>query len=254
MPLRSSALLLGLLAQAHVSAAQTPAMPRAGMTTTFGITGFPDALGKQCGTAVNGKGVNVAPDLNAGLVVRIRKPWVVQVDNRLAYQMLSLSGCYAVLPAVDTVYDARMSRDLFGTTSIRFGVETPPSLPLVRFTAGIGTLWGSPVMPIGVFGLAVSTRGPHKRFLVEAERSTARVHADERHSHPAGDGSPFSNSLRFSASTFTVRLGMEWAFASKADSSRSQTHRSALRAPADRTSFRESRALESRRSAGTRRP
>lgn len=40
----------------------------------------------------------------------------------------------------------------------------------------------------GVLGLAVSTHGPHKRFFVEAERSTTRVNADERHKYPGGAG------------------------------------------------------------------
>jgi hypothetical protein len=213
--LTSSAVLVALFLQAATSVAQSPGIPRAGITSAFGITRFPDGLGKQCGNAVNGTDPTIAPDIDAGVIVRVRRPWIVQLDTRAAYQFLGFSGCYLVGSAVDTIYDARMSRDLFATSAIRFGVETPRNLPLVRLTAGIGALWGNPVRPIGVLGFAASTRGPHKRFLIEAERSTTRVNADERHNALAG-GTSYSRAIRMSPSTFSVRLGMEWGFASKA--------------------------------------
>jgi hypothetical protein len=119
------------------------------------------------------------------------------------------------------VYHSRMSRDLFETATVRFGVETPPNLPLVRLTAGLGVLWGRPTMPVGVIGLAMSTRGPHKRFLVEAERLQMRVHADERHNGTGAGGTSYSKALRFNPSTFTVRLGMEWTFGAARDGPRS---------------------------------
>jgi hypothetical protein len=149
---------------------------------------------------------------HVGILVRLRRPWVLQADARLAHPLGG--GCFLVGRSVDTSFEARTSRDPFSTSAIRVGVETPMSMPLVRLTAGIGALWGGPTLPYAVLGVAFATRGPRKRFLIEAERLQTRVHAEEVH-HGVSGGTLLSWPIRVSPSTYTVRLGMEWALAGR---------------------------------------
>lgn len=181
--------------------------PRFGVTTTLGVRGYSDALSTQCGAKVNGSGT-IGPDGALGFLMRVRRYIVVQADASIGHPLSS--GCFLVLPNTDTSYDARFSRDPFSTSAVRIGAETPASMPLLRFTAGVGALWGRPTTPYGVLGAAFSTRG-RKRFLMEAERLQLRMHADEVH-HAVAGGQPYSKSLTLYPASFTIRIGMEWAF------------------------------------------
>lgn len=156
--------------------AQEVQVPRVGLVLSGGGVTIPDALGAQCGR--NGGGNAAGLEVSGAVVVR---PWrwvVLQADARAAAG-LPLTGCNAVLFSFDTSYASIGQREPLATSTFRVGVETPRTLPLLRMTAGIGRVWGSPALPLTVFGLATGTRGRRMRVVLELEQMRARVDAEE---------------------------------------------------------------------------
>jgi hypothetical protein len=172
----SFAVVAGLLIMGAEIGAQEARDPRVGLALLGGVASVPDALGAQCGR--NGGGSGGGVEGSAAVVVRPWRWMIVQGDTRVAQQLVP-NGCTLVLFAVDTSYEASGRREPFATSTLRLGVETPRGMPLVRATAGIGRVWGSPTLPVAMLGVAAGTRGRRLRFLVEAERLQTRVPAEE---------------------------------------------------------------------------
>ena len=183
-----------------------------GIVVTGGLTALPDALSSQCGGASHGGGGGGGPEAGVALLLRWRRWLVVHVDTRVANQLPI--GCAGFGVPVDTAFAADLRRDPFGTSTLRIGVETPPGLPLFRLTTGAGVAWGSRPLPLGVLAVAWSTRGPHARFLIEAERAPARVRAREVHHDWANHQPDVSRPILFYPAARTVRIGVEWPLGS----------------------------------------
>ena len=172
----SFGLVAGLLVTGVEVAAQEVRDPRVGLALSGGVATIPGALAGQCGQ--NGGGGGEGVEASGAIVLR---PWrwvVAQVDARAVPRLVG-GDCTAMLFRIDTSYAARDRRDPLATSTVRLGVETPQGMPLVRATAGIGLVWGSPALPVTMFGIAVGTRGRRVRFVAEVERLRTRVHAEE---------------------------------------------------------------------------
>jgi hypothetical protein len=172
----SFAVVAGLLVMGAEIGAQEVRDPRVGLAVSGGVASVPDALGAQCGR--NGGGSGGGVEASGAVVVRPWRWMIVQGDTRVVQQLVP-NGCTLVLFALDTSYAASGRREPFTTSTLRAGVETPRGMPLVRATAGIGRVWGSPTLPVTMLGVAAGTRGRRVRFLVEAERLQTRVPAEE---------------------------------------------------------------------------
>jgi hypothetical protein len=172
----SFALVAGLLITGGEVGAQEARDPRVGLALSGGVATVPDALGAQCGR--NGGGSGGGLEASGAVIVR---PWrwlVVQGDARTV-PALAPSGCTLVRYQIDTSYAGSGRRAPLTTSTLRVGLETPRGLPLLRATAGVGSVWGAPTLPITVLGVAAGTRGRYVRFLVEAERLRTRAQAEE---------------------------------------------------------------------------
>jgi hypothetical protein len=176
--MKRMSVVVGVLLLTAVDAGAQPARDaRISLALSGGVASVPDALGEQCGRNGGGSG-----GLEASGAVLFR-PWrwtVLQADVRSAHRAFP-SGCTLVGYPIDTAYAVTGRRMPLNTSTFRAGVETPLGLPLVRATAGIGRVWGSPALPVTMFGVAVGTRGKHVRVVLEAERLRARVKAEEVH-------------------------------------------------------------------------
>ncbi len=181
-------------------------------STEFGVAvgaaGMPDALSTQCGSRENGDGA-AGVEVGASLLRRLGYSIALQVDTRFIAQPL-MSGCYAVLPAVDTAYGASLRRDPLATSTIRLAVETPRSMPLFRLSSGYGLAWGEPTLSLHMIALAWSTRGEHKRFFVEFERLQTQVDAEERHNMPPAGQQAFRRPIVTYPVGHTLRFGLAW--------------------------------------------
>jgi hypothetical protein len=195
-----SVLPAGLVAQqaseAHVS-----------IVIAGGLTALPDALSTQCGSSVNGGGGGGLEGAVA-LLVRVRRWIVIQADTRMS-DALALFGCEAVGVPVDTSYAAGLRHDLFATSTLRAGLETPPGLPLFRMTAGLGVAWGSQSLPLAVMAIGWSTRGQRARFLIEGERAQTRVRAEEVHRSWAAQQPGVTRPIVLYPAVHTFRMGVE---------------------------------------------
>ncbi len=172
---------------------------RLSLTTTVGGTGIPDAIGAKCGR--NGGGVAPALEGSAGVIAR---PWwrlVVQADARRARS--PDIGCTLVLYSVDTSYTASGGGFPFMSATARVGVETPPSDALLRLTAGVGRLSGTPGRQFLVIGGAIGTRG-RRHALLEIDYMRASLPAAEVRM----GASP--RPITVQPHWVSVRVGMEW--------------------------------------------
>ena len=172
----SFGLVAALLVTGVEVAAQDARDPRVGLALSGGVATIPGAFGAQCGRNGGGGGVGVEA---SGAVVARPWRWVIAQADARAVPRLVGGDCTLVLYSIDTAYAVSDRRNPLATSTLRVGVETPQGMPLVRATAGIGRVWGSPTLPVTIFGIAVGTRGRHVRFVVEAERFRTRVHAEE---------------------------------------------------------------------------
>jgi len=198
-------LLSVLCAAPGVSRAQ-PRDRNLGIVLTGGVSSLPDGLSSQCGSAVNGGGGG-GPEGSAALLLRLRHWITVQLDTRVVMQLSF--GCYLVGVPVDTVYPPTFRRDPLVTSTVRVGVETPSGLPLFRVSAGAGVVWGGQPLPVGVFALGWSTRGPRLRFLIEAERAYTRLRAQEVHHDFLYSQADVSRPIVLHPGYHTVRSGVE---------------------------------------------
>jgi len=173
---------------------------RASVVFAGGIAQLPDALSTQCGSKINGGG-GPGPEAGGGFLYRPWRWMVILADTRVAAPLAS--GCYLVLPAVDTSYSRAAST--FATSTLRVGVETPRGAPLVRLAIGSGVVWGSPTLPLTVLTAGWSTRGPGKRFFAEIERAQTRLRATEAHNFPPS----FTQQIVVHPVVYTVRAGVE---------------------------------------------
>lgn len=193
-----SVLMVAAVLVPHLVFAQAAPTPRLSLTTTVGGTSIPDALGMKCGR--NGGASAGAIEWSAGAVLR---PWqllVVQTDVRSAHS--PVNGCNLVLFDVDTSYNG-VGGFPFVSSTVRIGLETPPSLPLLRLTAGVGREWGAPGQQFAVIGGALGTRG-RRRALLELDYMRANVSANETRFGVA----PRPITVR--PSWLAVRAGVEW--------------------------------------------
>ena len=137
----SCVLVAALLVTGVEVEAQEALDRRVGLALSAGVATIPGALGAQCGR--NGGGGGMGVEASGAVVVR---PWrwvVAQADARAVPRLVG-GDCTLVLYAVDTSYAPSDRRDPLATSTLRVGVETPQGMPLVRATAGIGMVWGSP--------------------------------------------------------------------------------------------------------------
>lgn len=197
------ALVAALVVCANVAEAQKGRDRRAAIAITGGLTSIPDELGAQCGR--NG-GDGGGPEANGALVIRPWRLLVVQGDLRAAVRVAP-SGCTLIGFNVDTTYNAEDRRDLFATSTVQVGIETPANLPLLRATAGMGVLWGGPMRPVAVVGVAAGTRGQNMRLLLTVERMQSRVDATEVVGFPRLDAN--SRPIVVRPSWYAVRVGVE---------------------------------------------
>ena len=197
-------LMLGATA---VGAQISPDM-RPGFILGTGVVVAPDPPGGECDGGTGGL------EAKAGLVIRPRRPWVVELDLHSA-DMLDL-GCAGVGRAVDTLYSIpRHSRYLNSTLGV--GVETPQRFPLIRLSAGAGAFLSGRASPFAVFDAAWSTRGARARVFVEAQHTITRVDGVERHFDFNTYPPAITRRVTASAKTYCLRLGMELPFGQRSD-------------------------------------
>src|SRR5262245_28518121 len=202
-------LLCAIIVLPGKSSAQRPRDARASLVFAGGVAQLPDALSRQCGTAINGAGADSGPEVGAGFFFRPLRWMVVLADTRMATRFPIPTGCYLVGPPVDTNFSRQVS--LFATSTLRVGVEAPlgeTSLgaPLVRLSVGSGFVWGSPLLPLTVLNAGWSTRGEGKRFFAEIERAQTRLRATEVHNFPTPG---FTQPIVLHPVVYTVRAGIE---------------------------------------------
>lgn len=178
----------------------------AAITVGTGVLLIPRLAG-ECGGDSGGL------EANAGLILRPLQHFIVESDARAAG--LVTGDCAGAAVAVDTSYDTRTPEPYF-TASVKLGYETPASLPLVRLTAGIGSLWSGRPSAYGVFGVAWSTRGSRGRLFVEAERTETRIRGTERRHDVTSQRPDITRSFHVGASTQSYRIGIEWPLRSRA--------------------------------------
>jgi hypothetical protein len=198
------ALVAGLSVFANVVHAQQRQDRRVALAITAGMSTIPDAFGVQCGR--NGSGNGGGPEGSGALVVR---PWrwlVLQGDLRVAKRIVP-TGCDLVGFDVDTTYNATDRREPFAISTAQVGIETPVTMPLLRATAGMGVLFGSPMHPVTVFGVAAGTRGQNLRLLVTLERMQSRADATEVTGFPRQSAT--SRPIVVRPSWHAVRIGVE---------------------------------------------
>ncbi len=198
----SSMLVLTALSTALMTGslrAQQATAPHLALTTTLGGTGVPDAIGSKCGR--NGGGKSAALEGSAGVVLRAWRLLVLQADARAASAVGT--GCDLVLFEVDTSYASSGGGWPLASSTIRIGVETPASQPLVRLTAGLGRMLGANGQNFAVIGGALGTRG-RNHLLFEADFMHATIPATEVHE------STTSRAITVRPNWMSFRLGMEW--------------------------------------------
>jgi hypothetical protein len=177
------------------------------LAATGGLGGVPDALGSQCG---NVRPSNSSVSLNGGVAL-LARPWrwfVLQADARVALPMAN--DCTDLGTPVSYDYPDDLERvPPVGTAAARIGVETPRSLPLVRATTGVGTVWGGRPLPLAVVGVAAGTRGKGARFLVELDHHWTRVDAVEHRFNPDPLGDRLTREVVLRPSWDVLRVGVE---------------------------------------------
>jgi hypothetical protein len=202
--------IVGGAVTATTARAQAPRSDRArllSLAATGGLGGVPDALASQCG---NVRPSNSRVGVNGGVALLVRPGrWLVlQADARVAFSMFD--DCTDLGTPVSYDYADDLERVPVGTAAARIGAETPPGLPLVRATAGVGTVWGGRSLPLAVVGLAAGTRGKGARFLVELDHYWTRVDAVERRFNTDPLGAPrLTRDVVLRPSWDVVRVGVE---------------------------------------------
>jgi hypothetical protein len=199
-------LLCTLVVSPSKSSAQLSRDARVNLVLAGGIARLPDALSRQCGTAINSAGTDSGPEIGAGFLFRPLRWMVVLADTRMATRFPFPSGCYVIGPPVDTNFSRQVG--LFATSTLRVGVETPlaPGAPLVRLTAGSGLVLGAPLLPLTVLTAGLSSGGEGKRFLVEIERAQTRLRATETYNFATPS---FTQPIVLHPVVHTVRAGVE---------------------------------------------
>jgi len=224
--------LAGLAAPArHVAAQAASADPHhVALGVALGAGTIPDAFSSRCGRENTG---SLGWGAQFSALARPRRVLVVQADARATFQTLS-TGCTADLPLrqlAPNVYETRPGADFPGgtphvpmaSTTVRVGLETPRSLPLVRLSAGGGAVLGQRVLPVGIAALGMGTRGRGKRIYGEVEYSISRTSASERRdvwTYPPGGTrgpivEPHTVPLVEHPHWTTVHLGVEIPFANR---------------------------------------
>jgi hypothetical protein len=202
--------LVGILAATGLGT--TPMYAQRTFDAPFSVIGtvgpmvIPDVYSTQCGR--NGSGGNGAIDAGVATVVRPWRRVIVQADLRTAAYTLPL-GCNLVGFEVDTAYAMTDRRHPFTTSTVRVGVETPSSIPvLLRLTAGVGRVWGSPARPLTVAGMALATRG-RVRIVAELDRYNSRADAVEVRTSFTGDRMTTRRPIVIRPRWFVGRMGVE---------------------------------------------
>jgi hypothetical protein len=190
------------------AAGQQPRESRPSVAFTAGGSSLPDAIGSQCGGSINGSGGGGGPELAGEVLIRPRRRLAIQLDTRVMGQIQS--GCFLVLPGVDTTYDRRMRHDALVTSTARLGFEATSGPSVIRATAGAGVVWGRVhPLPVAVIGLALRARPGKAGVLLELERMQTRVHAQENRRDAYG-GPTVTRSIVFYPAWRAIRLGAEF--------------------------------------------
>ncbi len=202
---RRTALAILVAAAPAIGAQQTLRTIEVGAAA--GLAFLPHAMSGQCGSGSGGDG---GVELGAAALVRLGHGVVVQGDTRLIRHMDFATGCKPIIPPVDTTFSLALNRDMLATSTLRVGLETPRSWPLFRATAGAGALWGARTLPVGVLGLAWSTRGEHRRFFAELERLQTRDDATELRHAFANGGQESVRAIVVHPVAHLLRFGVAW--------------------------------------------
>jgi hypothetical protein len=150
---------------------------RVSLTIGGGVANIPEPLGAQCGR--NGGTVGTGYDLAGGVLLRPRRHLIVQADVR-TLRHYGGYDCTVVGFSFDTSYAPTGARTPLYSSTLRVGLENSAAQPLlVRATAGIGRVWGSPTLPASVLGVTLATRNTTRRLFFEIERQRVRVKANQ---------------------------------------------------------------------------
>lgn len=173
---------------------EAPSPYRHGVLLTLGFGTLPDAFTSRCGREGSG---SAGPGLGAAVLARLPRGLVVQGDAHAVLDAIDMGcdailhvrnlgpGLYETLPGA-VVEDGTPTVPLARTT-LRVGLETPPSLPLLRATVGGGAIWTGGMAPIAVATLGAGTRGRVQRYYAELEAAVTRVRATERRERHQAD-------------------------------------------------------------------